>query len=216
MTDTTTTRAICRTPLVGCLEKAKEYQSLNGEWIPQNHEQREFIRHIEVKGELSVFNKEEFDSIASQNEDEINKWLKDNGFTLTCPSILPNSFATASFVKMFVKWIEEGHKTILRLNDTQYPAVSFVEQIGKSIQHVDATWGVTCFSTKEKNTKVYCAMRTDGDADYDDFSEEQLLDVATALENNYSSTSMSYEGVTVPMIDLDIEVSQNWIKSLQN
>jgi serine protease inhibitor len=59
-------------------------------------------------------------------------------------------------------------------------------------------------------------MRTDADADFNALSEEQLLDVATALESTYASSSKSYEGVRVPMIDLDIEVNQSWIRGIQN
>lgn len=219
MTDTmnkTETRAVCRVPLVGCLQKAVEYKSLNGNWTPKNDEQRDFIRHVEATSELSIFNKEEFDSIASEVADEINKWLSDNGFTLKCPEIQRGEFATASFVKMFVKWLEEGDKTFIRVNDVQYPAVSFKEEIGKTIHHMGADWGVACLSTKEDNTKVYCAMRTDADADFNALSEEQLLDVATALESTYASSSKSYEGVRAPMIDLDIEVNQSWIRGIQN
>lgn len=219
MTDTMTstkTRAVCRVPLVGCLQKASEYKSLPGEWGAINDEQRDFLRHLASKSELSVFSKDEFDSIASTSEAEINKWLSENGFTLKCPEIREDDFATASFVKMFVKWLEEGDKTAWTVDGTQYPAVHFKDENGKNIHHMGANWGVTCLSTKESNTKVYCAMRTDADADFDALSEEQLLDIATALESSYSSASKSYEGVIVPMIDMDIEVRQEWICGMHN
>lgn len=219
MTDTvitTKTRAICRVPLVGCLEKAKEYKSLASEWESINDEQRDFLRHVRLASELKNFNKEEFDSIAADNATIINKWLSDNGFTLTCPEVQPGDFATASFVKMFVKWIKDGDKTVICNADSQYPAVSFNNEIGKNIHHMGANWGVACLSTKEDNTKVYCAMRTDADTDFDAISEEHLVDLAAALESNYTSAPKSYEGVNVPMLDMDIDVEQNWICGINN
>lgn len=117
---------------------------------------------------------------------------------------------------MFVKWLEEGDKTQFWIDETKYPAVFFKEEIGKNIHHAGANWGVTCLSTKENNTKVYCAMRTDADADYDALSEEQILDVALALESSYCDSPASYKGVRMPMIDLDIQVQQKWIEKLQN
>lgn len=218
MADTMTstkTRAVCRVPLVGCLQKASEYKSLPGEWEAINDEQKDFLRHLSSKSELSAFSKEEFDSIASDATSDINTWLSDNGFTLKCPEIQPGSFATASFVKMFVKWTKEGDKTSIHVDDTQYPAVSFTEETGKNVHHMGVNWGVTCLSTKENNTKVYCAMSTDAEVDYA-LSEEQLLDAATALESGYSSASKSYEGVRIPMINLDIKVKQKWMMGLKN
>lgn len=212
----TKTRAVCRVPLIGCLQKASEYKSLTGGWVPKNDEQRDFLRHLETTSELSAFSKEEFDSIASEVADEINKWLCDNGFTLKCPEIQRGQFATASFVKMFVKWLEDGSKTFVHVDDKQYPAVSFKDEIGKNIHHMGVNWGVTCLSTKENNTQVYCAMRTDAETDFNALSEEQLLDVATALESSYALSSKSYKGVRVPMIDLDVEVNQVWLRGIQN
>lgn len=210
------TRAICRIPLVGCLKKAEEYKSLTSDWQSRNEEQENFIRHVRLADELSVFTKEEFDSIVSEKSDEIDKWLSDNGFTLKCPEIRPGEFATASFIKMFVKWLEEGDKTFVTSNNTRYPAVFFKEENGKTINVNNITWGVTSLSTKEGDVKVYCAMPTDGDFNFNETPEEEILNIACDLELRYSQAFSSYEGVRIPMIDLDIEVNQQWLKGLQN
>lgn len=210
------TRAICRIPLVGCLKKAEEYKSLTSDWQSRNEEQNNFLRHLRLADELSVFTKEEFDSIVSEKSDEIDKWLSDNGFTLKCPEIRPGEFATASFIKMFVKWLSEGEKNFITSDNTKHPAVFFKEENGKTIKINNTSWGITSLSTKEGDVKVYCAMPTDGDFNFNETSEEEILNIASDLEIKYTSAPSVYKGVKLPMIDLDIEVNQQWLKGLQN
>jgi len=210
------TRAICRIPLVGCLQKAEEYQSLQGNWQPTNDEQMVFMRHVDLAHELSVFNKDEFDSIASTSAEEINKWLSDNGFTLRCPDI-KDGFATASFVKIFVNWLDPGVKSAIKVNDTLYTAVNFEHEEGRKIHQYGSDWGVTCISTQERGTKVFCAMRVDNmEADFDTLSDEQLLDIAEELESNYSSARTIFEGIKIPMLDMNMEVSHDWMSGIRN
>ena len=183
---------------------------------PINDEQESFLRHARLADELSVFTKEEFDSIVSEKTEEINQWLSENGFSLKCPDIRRGEFATASFIKMFVKWLAEGDKTSITSDNTRYPGVFFKEEQGKTISANNTTWSIASLSTKEDGVSVYCAMPTDGEFNFNNTLEEEILNIALDLELRYSSTSSFYKGVKLPMIDLDIEVNQAWIKGLKN
>jgi hypothetical protein len=216
---TVKTRAVCRVPLVGCLTKASEYKSLPNNWEPINDEQIEFVRHVQLSQELSSFSSEEFDSVASDSAEVINNWLADNGFSLRCPEIKPDGFGVASFVKMLVNWLNEGEKSRVASNDVDYPAVYFKGNTGAKIRLHDSEWGVTCLPTKESNTKVFCAMilgEENTDYNYNAISEEKLLDIAESLENNYHNGEFIFKNVYLPMIDMNIEVNQEWMAGMRN
>lgn len=208
------TRAICRTPLVGCLLKASEYANISKDWVPVNPEQKEFKRHLDLSEELSALSGTEFDSIASTKEDEINKWLKDNNFTITCPPIHNGGFATASFIKLMVEWLEEAHASEVRgQNGTTYDSVDF--NLGaKHFAHSSEEWHVAELPTKDSDTQVFLATTT---SNLGERNDEELLTLVQNLQLKYYDTpNTAYEGVTVPMINLDSTVSQDWVVGMRS
>lgn len=211
--NTKKTHAVCRIPLVGCLLKASEYAKISEDWQPINEQQTKFKRHLGISSQLSALSPEEFDSTASTKEEEINEWLKERGFTLKCPTIYKDEFATASVVKLFVEWEEEATKTKLSAQDGKgYEAVSFSLQ-GKNVVWEDKSWQMAELPTKDENTQVFIAM-TDN---LDELDDESLLSLARNIQMQYYEIkSEAYEGVIAPMLSLDLQVNQDWICGMKS
>lgn len=211
------THAVCRIPLIGCLLKASEYKNLSENWRPSNQAQEKFTRHLEVKSQLSLLSKDEFDATASTSEDEINEWLLEKGFTLKCPPILGDGFATASVAKFFVEWLEEASKTKFKAqNGETYDYAYFAALSGKVINLENKKWDVAKIPTKDKNTQVFLAMSQDVD-DSGETDDEDLLTLAQNLQIAFRNTlSDEYKNVSVPMLNLDLQVSQDWITGMSS
>lgn len=208
------THAVCRIPLVGCLLKASEYAGISEDWQPINEKQEAFKRHLGVSSQLSALSPEEFDSTASTDEEEINKWLKERGFTLKCPAIQEEGgFATASIVKLLVEWEEEATKTKLSAQDGKgYEAVSFSLQ-GKNVVWEDKLWQMAELSTKDESTQVFLAM-TDN---LDELDDESLLSLARNIQMQYYEVKYeAYKDVVAPMLNLDLQINQDWISGMKS
>jgi len=207
------THAVCRIPLVGCLLKASEEAGISEDWQPVNQEQEEFKRHLDASSQLSLLSSDEFDSMASTKEDEVNKWLSDKGFTIKCPAIQKGGFATASMVKFLVEWMEEASRKKLHgQNGELYDCTSF-SLSGKKITVENKQWSMADIPTEDENTQVFLAM-TD---EMEEIGDEDLLTLAQNLQTSYGlNSSLVYEGVDVPMLDLNIETSQDWISGIRS
>lgn len=208
------THAVCRIPLVGCLLKASEYKNISENWQPINQAQENFKRHLELKNQLSLLSTDEFDSTASTNEDEINEWLAEKGFTLKCPPITKDGFATASVAKFLVEWLNEASKTKSKAqNGEKYDYAYFTQLGGKLINLQNRKWDMAKIPTKDENTQVFLAMSDD----IDDVDDEDLLTLAQNLQIAFRNTlHEEYENVNVPMLNLDLQVSQDWITGMKS
>jgi hypothetical protein len=207
------THAVCRIPLVGCLLKASEYKSISEDWQPVNKEQEDFKRHLGVSSQIKALTDEEFDSTASDKEEEINQWLSDHGFTLKCPSILPGGFATASVVKLWVKWLQEAEKSKGRANDgNTYDYASFTKLPGKKVTVNGTQWGMSQIATKEDNTQVFVAMPLQ----MEEMGDEALLTLARELQMGYYDATQAYDGLELPMINMDFQIVQGWVVGMNS
>jgi hypothetical protein len=210
------THAICRIPLVGCLQEASKYVNIPFDWQPINEKQESFKKHLNLEEETSLLSKEEFESTASSDAETINKWLEEKGFTLKCPKLNKNEFATASVMKIFVEWMNEAKKRKIEAKNSEtYDYACFEDNLGKKISVGGQTWDMTQISTKDVDTNVFIAMNPNFENTDD---EENLLNVLKTLQKHYESknTTYEYKGVNVPMIDLNLEVEQDWICGLNN
>jgi len=210
------TRILCRPPLTSCMVKAQEMIAAPGNWSAINPEQAAFLRHWELRHELSKLTPEELESMASMNADEVTAWLAERGFTLKCPPIPGGGFATASVLKMLMKWDTEGEKTTLEVfNGTTVPAVYFDnkdQHTGKRITHRGRTYDMCVLFTKDKDTQFYIAMP---EHPLDD-NDETLVSLVSQLQNEYRyHPQEDYQRIYVPMLDVDITEDHVWMAGLR-
>lgn len=112
-----------------------------------------------------------------------------------------------------VQWFKEATKSKVRGNDgNTYDCASFEEIPGKRFMLQDKQWGVSQIATKDENTQVFVAMPDK----MGEWSDEELLTLARDLQMNYYDASSNLEGADIPMINLNLQVEQNWINGMKS
>jgi hypothetical protein len=211
------TKSICRIPLVGCLLKASEYKEITENWLPVNEQQESFKRHLDFKNELNCFLPEEFASIASTNKDEINKWFQENDFSIQCPDIEEGGFATASMVKLIIEWLSEAETIKLTANNNKvYDYIEFNKIDGKNITFNNHEWNMVKLRTKDEKTNIFITSIGDNGENISNLDDESLLTLVKGLQAQYHHISnIRYEGVKLPMVNLNTQINHDWIKGMK-
>lgn len=194
-------------PIVSALARAQEFGKAESGWIPGGPGVNEQKRYIPLLASLKfqtsdLFTSEELKSVASDNVDDINSFLKDNGFNIQLPPFTdPDEFATASVMSVLVNWKVPGEETELQIGGKSYPAARLEK-------------GIKFFRMKGYEHPIV-KLQTENDdivhltvADRSDLSGLNLLNRIKSLDTD--DDVRDWGAVIFPMVDLDQEVDINF------
>ena len=208
-TKTLTTESHAIHPILGCLIASEEFLGEDRKWTAVNDLQKQFLELCFESGKSDVPTlKDDMKSIANLDVAVINKFLKDEGFSIQLdPLPEGEGFAIASVLKILVEWISKGERIKIRSENTgeEYDGVKKMREVFflRSDKHHDP---IACITTKSKD-KVYITMIDDPETGID------LVDWVQSLRGNLSYSS-EREGIHFPMINYDEEVNISWLEKM--
>ena len=117
-------------PLYACLKKADERLGPNRVWQGTTPEQLEFLACLPVTlADLDLLNEDEFRTMLSEKAEEINAWLKRNGFDIKPDPLEPGQFGTAAIIRLSAEWVAQGTADELKMeNGATHPAVFMTDE----------------------------------------------------------------------------------------
>ena len=194
-------------PIVAALLEAERHlKSEVGIWglDTKNHDMQAWFydSYLSVcRGEISDL--DEIKTKVSKKADVLNKFLKDNGFSIQLDPFDPDGFGVVSILDVLVKWIKEGIVTDVECDGTKYPAVRLNEGVSvhKSPNH---NYPVAKINTKGGKDFVCMTILDEQKADF------ELVDLAIEISKSLVQDS-SYGSVVFPMINLNQEVDISWL-----
>ena len=206
--------SVCLLPVAGCLEAAEEVLGLDRKWEPANC----FAEPTTLKKQIALLDVyerlrkvipglSEINSIASLDYTVINRFLKEQGFTIQLDPC-DGELCVASVLDVLVEWIEVGDITKVYRDKQEFPAAKIKHGVN-FLKHDDFVHPIVTLDTKSGDT-VYMLVH---EAIEDPF---QLLDFIQqisqqAVLNNRDEWGARHEGVIFPMIDYNEEIDISWI-----
>lgn len=207
-------------PLVGALKSAIEFTGkATSPWLHITPEQRKFLNGVykpyTVHNYLNWFSEKEMRYLASFSTEELNKFLKDNGFSIQLDRFeTPDEFGTVSVMDILVEWIEtaQSNQMIVVKEDkvTTYPSI----KITKNFETFESD-GLTYAQIDLKQNRLDIADRmflVKGP-----FSAEQVKNLREVpLKERISKKEyVSYSSLTIPKIDLDCESDLSFLLGMK-
>lgn len=197
-------------PIIFALRKMLEYGSALTNFSSVNELQKEFLTKFFESGtkDLSFFSEKELESIASNDAEIINSFLRERGFGIRLdPFEKPTDFGVASVLKVLIEWFEKGEKVKIKAKDGQiYPGISLdrsIYKLTRSKYHASPIAEISC----KNGDKVYITI---ADKKYDTWD---LLN-RTILLTKEREYQYGYDGFYFPMVDLDQEVDIGFFENM--
>jgi hypothetical protein len=206
-------------PILGCLQAAEDFLKLkDSKWIPDNEEQHVFInRYMKAKQFVDKLG-DNLKRKASTNVEEINAWLKENGFDIKLKPEGGRHFAVASILDVLVNWLKEGTISAVYNQDSgkQYPAVSLENKDRDHFRCVEGYLDrkIHPYPVAQVNTltgdQVFMSVL--------DFMPEDTFAITQKVEKLQGVVTriptMKLDGLKFPMVDYNQMVDIDWIKNM--
>jgi len=201
--------------LLAMIKKAQEMVGIVG-WVPKNPEQEWLLEKLAgISSQLSSIG--EIKSIASWKAEDINRFLKENGFNIRLEEFGSYEFGAASILDVLLHWIVEGEKKEIfhHLTQKKYPGVRMVigsrrgtpnAQIFSAPLH---SYPIAGIRTKTEDV-VFLTIA--GNPPQDDV---ELIKKVGELNRTKNQSSEPYEAIHFPMVDLRQETLIPWLAGLQ-
>lgn len=197
-------------PIISALKKMLEHGSAIADFLSINSLQEQFlIKYFEAgKKDLISFSDKELESIASNDSEKINSFLKERGFDVDIsPFEDPTDFGVASVLKVLTEWFEKGEKVKIRAANGQvYPGINLersVYKLTRTKQHPNPIAEISC----KNGDKVYITI---ADREYNTWNLlDRVLLITKDREYQYG-----YDGFYFPMVDLDQKVDIGFFKGM--
>ena len=148
--------------------------------------------------------------LASFSHEELNAWLKDNGFDIQLePFKRPTDFGAGSIQDVKVSWVVAGQENQVKNGKKEYPAVKLSTKYGQN----EVRFG----RSKSYPNTIAEIVTANGDvvsmtvADDESLEHTDLLVKVSGLTVN---TRENFENIVFPMIDLDDKPDIGWLKGL--
>lgn len=193
-------------PILGCLEKARDFLKTDKNYIPVNNEQKTFLEDFwKWNRDLK---KVPVESRADFNSSVINEWLKEKGFDIHLDPVCSPEFAVASVLDALVIWKKKGNPCKLEGRD------------GKTYDGVRLDSGFQIFYTPEtgkfvqiqtKSGETVCMAFHDNYTELDQFG---LTKYAMKINDTMIPDSSNPSSVTFPMINCDQKVDITFLKGM--
>jgi hypothetical protein len=220
---TVQTRTVAVLPIVGALQTALKYKNQPGaNWRPSscpNPKQVELLEKYRKCWQMAdkLFTSEEMKYFASCSHEELNTWLKSNGFDIQLGKFKrPDDFGTVSIMDVLVSWLVSGDISSVWANfptgEKQFPGVCLSGQ-QNNIQFFQDTskypHPVACLQVNDKDT-VYMTLADDK---ANTLSEMGLLDHLSEIARTVRKPTV-FKDLYFPMIDLDMQPDISWLCGL--
>lgn len=198
-------------PIVTALVKAEEIIGPERVWQTVNPTQALFLSEFFAPCRQESLSIAEIECIASFSADEINRFLRERGFSIQLDPFQSagnwREFGVASVQDLLVDWLRPGWETTLKGQDgNTYPAVSIgtAMNIYQSTQH---SYPIAELQTTSSDL-VYITKLDSALAGF------ELLYYAQQLSGSLQPI-YGYGGVIFPMVDLKQEVDISWLLDLE-
>lgn len=161
---------------------------------------------------FSQFNDKELAVKISRQYEEINKFIKDNGFDIQVKSFDPReSFAVAAILKLAFEWAKKGKKDIFSFDNKEYEAVFMKNAAGYDVYapscHVHK---VMELKTKDGKDSVFM---TEMDPTQPLVTQEDLVEKINAMNNdiNLKNNVTAEYKIKFPKINFNQEADISWM-----
>ena len=199
-------------PIHNCLVEAETILGENRDWRNTNVTQENFLRYY-LPSYKGVF-VDVVRSIASFSAQEIEEWLKQNGFEMKLNPLKDNSFGVASVLDVLLKWQQNcAEKSELHVDDTRYNGV-WIKSGAKFLYtsaHNAPKKPIVKLPTDDEHTSVFMTMVSEPPE-----GVFGLIDYAKYLSSTKKQRLDLYDdvGVIFPMIHLEEHTELDWIQKM--
>ncbi|HEY0754400.1 MAG TPA: hypothetical protein VGD98_10590 [Ktedonobacteraceae bacterium] len=198
-------------PIVTALVKAEEIIGSQRAWQSANHTQELFLQELFVPYREESGSIAEIESIAAFTADDINRFLRERGFSVKLKPFQQDGhgreFGVASVLDLLVSWLRPGTETTLTGQDKrEYPA-AHLPKAGCSFSQAEGHQYPIARLSTNSSTAVYLTRLDQPARDF------ELLNLARHLASSLKPI-YDYDGVILPMVDLTQEVDISWLIDL--
>ncbi len=205
---TSETSTVVVYPIVSALLKAMDYLEHSTEWEPINEVQKKFMKEVFDWCRGDAHRIEEIRSIAHSDVFVLNKWLKENGFSIQLDPFGGDGFGVVSILDVVGEWLSSGSQNHVFDDDRQkYPGVKIQSDYA--------------FHSVEDHDSFIVELKTKGDdLVYLMMLEEvpegiEIIKLVERLTNEMKPIHVQHNGVIFPMVDLDIEKEVDWLLGMR-
>ncbi len=196
-------KTVCSYPIIAALVAAAKELKPGSRWRAGSHQQMQFMAGPFTKGELDVENFPEISTKSSNDAATLNKFLVDNGFSIRLDPFEPDEFGVVSILKLLLEWLEKGRETVIRYQDTMYPAAQLTKDCVSFFSSPNHSFPVVVIKTKTGD-EVLLSM---ADPSYEGSDLDAHIDrVFGDLKRRHD-----FAGLIFPMVDLDERVDISWL-----
>jgi hypothetical protein len=200
-------------PIMAALMGAEQFLGKGRSWQPLNDQQRIFLeRFIENNGDLSGI--PEMKTRASYSAEEINAFLRDNGFTITFSEFAEGEFGVASLMKMLVEWLQPGRKGSFTstFDGKAYPCVFLRQDAEPTFYQLTLADGIPANIVRipTKSGDSICMMPVGS-------RKMARVDLTGVVQDivHTAEPCDDFEGVIFPMVDLDETKGLDWLAGVK-
>ncbi|MCK4566559.1 MAG: hypothetical protein KAU48_04540, partial [Candidatus Thorarchaeota archaeon] len=175
----------------------------------KNDVQKKFVDefHAYCKGDVSRI--EEITSIANTDNNKINKWLEENGFSIKLEPFGAGGFGVASILDLLGKWAIKGKEsTVITEKKERFPGIKMANYGRKFHQVKDNPNFIIEIETRSDDV-VYLMMAEEVPAGL------AMVDHVEQITNNMITAPFDYDGFIFPKIDLDEQGPIDWLLGLE-
>lgn len=158
-----------------------------------------------------IQNIDEIEAMASSLAEEINRFLKERGFSIKVDEIVEGAFGIVGILDLMVEWLSVGGVEDIKYLDTLYSAVN----LSTNVSYFSLPNGEIVVEVETKsNDSVYMVMFKEPEDGLT--AEDASCFFMDILNDTDKILSPKYEGVIFPMVDLNIQPDVSWIHGLTN
>ncbi len=198
-------------PIAQCMMSAERIggNGESGTWEPSNDLQKQFIENFysEVIQLIEDLSEDEIKGFASLDVDELNTFLRDQGFDIELDAIEPRSFGVAAIFKVIVKWKGQGIRVNILADGKRYEAANLTKGY-RCVTCNDHPHPIAAIYTKTKDTVYITKAPKDVPKGLD------LLQYAKQLQNA-EQTPVYFDELIFPVTDYDEQVDISWLLKMQ-
>jgi hypothetical protein len=193
-------------PIVAALKAAEDFLGPNREWHSVNDLQAGFLRDQFAHCIDLIDQIPEIERIASRDNEIINKFLRERGFSLHVDPIEPLQFGIAGMLDLQVEWMLPGERVAIKTQRWQYPGVRLDSEHVQFYRAVGHPNPIACLSTKSGD-RVYMTM-------LDEPPDANSVAQISGTQFARMEPGGNFSGLIFPMVDLNQETDISWLAGL--
>tara|TARA_Y100000310_G_scaffold271105_1_gene285417 strand:+ start:3481 stop:4386 length:906 start_codon:yes stop_codon:yes gene_type:complete len=209
-------KTACLHSIVAAMVGADEKLGPDRNWRPGGPIEKriEFLQEYfpGCKEDIAELGEKIIKSLASQNHNELNNFLKENGFDPQFRPIGEDELGLVGILDLLVEWVKEGKVVGIIANAQRFPAVKMKKSVD-IWRAAGAIEPVVCIDTKQ-DFKVYMTVCS---APHDSDNVMDIVTFAKDIQDSFPHSEIhpDYEGVVFPMVDVNQVVELPWCCGLE-